>query len=83
MQLNVNIDRSLFEQAKSLSGLHNASELLQQALQVFVERQLVRSSKIRVSQLESPDMPSLYDGPPLSLEDMQRAIEYEAGEHKW
>lgn len=33
------------------------------------------------SQLEPPDTPSVYAGPPLTLEDMQRAINEEAGKH--
>ncbi len=35
-----------------------------------------------VSELESPDMPSLHQGRPLSLEDMEQAIDYEASQHK-
>lgn len=33
-----------------------------------------------VTQLESLDTPSLYQGKALSLEDMQKAIEWEAGQ---
>ena len=33
------------------------------------------------SQLESPDTPSVYKGKALSLEDMEKAIDLEAGKH--
>ena len=35
-----------------------------------------------VSKIESIDKKSVYQGKPLSLEDMEQAIEYEAGLHK-
>lgn len=35
-----------------------------------------------VSEIESIDKKSVYQGKPLSLEDMEQAIEYEAGLHK-
>ncbi len=35
-----------------------------------------------VTQLESPDAPSVYKGKPLTLEEMDAAIEAEAGKHK-
>lgn len=38
-------------------------------------------TKFPLSQLESPDTPSVYKGTPLSLEDMEKAIEEEAGKH--
>ena len=37
--------------------------------------------KFPPSQLESPDAPSVYHGQPLSLDDMERAISVEAGNH--
>lgn len=33
------------------------------------------------AELEPPDAPSVYRGPPLTLEDMRAAIEDEAGRH--
>jgi hypothetical protein len=39
-------------------------------------------SKFPPSQLEPPDTPSVYKGPPLSLEEMERAINIEAGKHR-
>ncbi len=33
------------------------------------------------TELESPDTPSVYTGKPLSLEDMEKAIDVEAGKH--
>lgn len=38
--------------------------------------------KFPPSQLEPPDAPSVYHAKPLSLEDMERAINMEAGKHK-
>ena len=38
-------------------------------------------TKFLPSQLESPDTPSVYTGKPLSLDDMEAAIEEEAGRH--
>jgi AbrB family looped-hinge helix DNA binding protein len=32
--------------------------------------------------LEAPDVPSIYKGKPLSLEEMEQAIQAEAGKHK-
>lgn len=39
-------------------------------------------SPFPVSQLEPPDTPSVYQGAPLTLEDMEKAIDFEAGKHK-
>jgi len=39
-------------------------------------------SPFPVSQLEPPDTPSIYQGAPLTLEDMEKAIDIEAGNHK-
>ncbi len=39
-------------------------------------------SPFPVSQLEPPDSPSVYQGTPLSLEDMEKAIDIEAGKQK-
>ncbi len=102
MQININVNDKLFEQARVLSGLKDNDELLQLVLQVFVTHtknysdEELKVSDIplvydlsldddmsEVSELESPDMPSLHKGRPLSLEDMQRAIDYEAGKRKW
>jgi len=35
-----------------------------------------------VTELESPDAPSVYCGKPLALEDMERAVLSEAGKHR-
>jgi len=35
-----------------------------------------------ISQLESPDSPSVYQGKSLTLDDMEKAIDIEAGKHK-
>ena len=40
------------------------------------------ASTFAPSQLEPPDAPSVYTGPPLSLEDMEDAIRMEAGNHR-
>jgi len=39
-------------------------------------------SAFPVSELESPDTPSIYQGVPLTLEDMEKAIQLEAGKSK-
>ncbi len=39
-------------------------------------------SPFPVSQLEPPDTPSIYQGAPLTLEKMEKAIDIEAGKHK-
>jgi hypothetical protein len=39
-------------------------------------------SPFPVSQLEPPDTPSVYQGAPLTLEEMEKAIDIEAGKHK-
>ncbi len=39
-------------------------------------------SPFPVSQLEPLDTPSVYQGTPLSIEDMEKAIDIEAGKHK-
>ncbi|MCK5720277.1 MAG: type II toxin-antitoxin system VapB family antitoxin [Thiomargarita sp.] len=102
MQVNINVNDTLFEQARALSGLKDNNELLQLVLQVFVTHTKnslnseVKSSDIpsvydlsldddmsEASELESPNMPSLHKGRPLSLENMQQAIDYEAGKRKW
>jgi bifunctional DNA-binding transcriptional regulator/antitoxin component of YhaV-PrlF toxin-antitoxin module len=39
-------------------------------------------SPFPVSQLEPPDTPSVYQGVPLTLEEMEKAIDIEAGKQK-
>jgi len=39
-------------------------------------------SPFPVSQLEPPDTPSIYQGAPLTLEDMEKTIDIEAGKRK-
>lgn len=39
-------------------------------------------SPFPASQLEPPDTPSVYQGAPLSLEEMEKVIDIEAGKHK-
>jgi bifunctional DNA-binding transcriptional regulator/antitoxin component of YhaV-PrlF toxin-antitoxin module len=39
-------------------------------------------AKFPPSRLEPPDTPSVYKGPPLSLEELDKVIESEAGNHK-
>jgi len=39
-------------------------------------------STFPISQLESPNTPSVYQGVPLTLEDMEKAIDIEAGKQK-
>lgn len=40
-----------------------------------------RTPDFAPTQLESPDTPSVYAGPPLSLEEMEEAVRVEAGKH--
>lgn len=49
----------------------------------FLARQDTGKQKIfPISQLETPDQPSVYVGKPLSITDMDAAIEFEAGIRK-
>jgi AbrB family looped-hinge helix DNA binding protein len=44
---------------------------------------IIKPAKVfPVTELESPDGPSVYCGKPLSLEDMECAILHEAGKHR-
>lgn len=68
---------------KSIRDLHHwgpGTEL------VVVERDsevVIKAAKpFAATRLESPDTPSVYKGKPLTIEDMDRAIEAEAGKRR-
>lgn len=94
MQVNqIEIDNSLIDNAARLSGLKDKKELIEKALLFFTQQQIKSQSNTSAkiisdfynlpsSTLETIETESIYQGKVLSLEDMEQAIEYEAGLHK-
>jgi hypothetical protein len=90
MQVNqIEIDNSIIENAVKLSGVKDRKELIEKALLFFAQQQKNPTQKIindfynlPASELETFETSSVYQGNALSLEDMEQAIDYEAGLHK-
>ena len=90
MQVNqIEIDNSIIENAIKLSGVKDRKELIEKALLFFAKQQKNPVQKIindfynlPTSELETFETSSVYQGKTLSLEDMEQAIDYEAGLHK-
>lgn len=93
--MNINhleIDNYLIENAIKLSGLKDTKKLIEEALLVFTQqlKKQPHSSQeilnnfyqLPISEIETIDTVSVYQGTVLSLDKMQQAIEYEAGFHK-
>ena len=90
MQVNqIEIDNGIIENAAKLSGVKDKKELIEKALLFFAQQQKHPSQKIindfhnlPASALETLEIASVYQGKPLSLDDMEEAIEYEASLHR-
>lgn len=90
MQVNqIEIDNAIIENAVKLSGVKDKKELIEKALLFFAQQQKNSTQKIindfydlPDSELETLETRSVYQGKMLSLEDMEYAIEHEAGLHK-
>jgi hypothetical protein len=94
MNLTLNIDDGLLQQARRISGAASDRELLERGLLALIKqisqtpRQPVLknigkvSAKFTPVSFEAPDMPTLYHGPALSLADMDTAVLAEAARHK-
>lgn len=68
---------------KSIRDLHHwgpGTELV--VLERDSEVVITAAKPFAVTQLEPPDTPSFYAGKPLTIEDMDRAIEAEAGKRR-
>ena len=91
MQINhIEIDNSLIDNAIRLSGLSDRKKLIEKAL-LFFTQQYTKAQQnslqkiindfyeLPVSKLETIATKSVYQDKTLSLEDMEYAIEYEAG----
>ena len=91
MQVNqIEIDNSIIENAVKLTGVKDKKELIEKALLFFAQQQKNPAQKIindfynlPVSELETIETSPVYQGKTLSLDDMEQAIDYEAGFHKW
>jgi hypothetical protein len=91
MQVNqIEIDNSLIDNAIRLSGLNDRKKLIEKALLFFTQQQVKAQQNplqkiindfynLPVSELETIKTSSVYQGKALSLDDMEQAIEYEAG----
>jgi hypothetical protein len=81
MQVNhIEIDNSIIENAVKLSGVKDKKELIEKALLFFAQQQKNPVQKIindfynlPVSELETLETRSVYQGKALSLEDMEQA----------
>jgi hypothetical protein len=90
MQVNhIEIDNGLIENAVKISGLYNKKALIEKALLFFTQQQIKSQQSsvqkiindfysLPVSELETMEIKSIYQGKTLSLDDMEQAIEYEA-----
>ncbi|WP_353572900.1 hypothetical protein [Candidatus Albibeggiatoa sp. nov. BB20] len=94
-QLNAIISDSLLIQAKQITGMQSDKALLEYALKLVIALQSVTkpsqnkekttlklSNYLAPSEFESENTPSVYQGKPLSLDDMQTAIQNMAEKHK-
>lgn len=90
MQVNqIEIDNSIIENAVRLSGVKDKKELIEKALLFFAQQQTNPVQKIinnfynlPVSEIETLETSSVYQGKALSLDDMEQAIDNEAGLRK-
>ena len=97
-KLNTAINDDLLMQARQLTGIYSDKVLLEYALQIVIALQpITQTSPIKSSAIQrigkaaerlSPsafktiDSSQAYQGKPLSLEDMQTAIQNMAAQHK-
>jgi predicted HTH domain antitoxin len=90
MQVNqIEIDNCLIDNAVRVSGLYNKKVLIEKALLFFTQQQM-KSQKNSVqkiindfynspiSELETIEIKSVYQGKVLSLEEMEQAMKYQA-----
>jgi len=95
MNVNLTIDDTLFRQAQHIAGIVSQRELFERALRALITQSAVVSlprtglknigkvsEKLTPAEFESPDMPSVYQGAPLSLADMDAAVLAEAEKHQ-
>lgn len=90
MQVNqIEIDNGIIENALRVSGVKDKKELIEKALLFFAQQQKNPVQKIindfynlPDSKIETLETSPVYQGNILSLDDMQQAIDYEAGLHK-
>lgn len=90
MQVNqIEIDNGIIENALRVSGVKDKKELIEKALIFFAQQQKNPVQKIindfyslPDSKIETLETSPVYQGNILSLDDMQQAIDYEAGLHK-
>lgn len=95
--MQVTINEQLLRQAHRITGLESDRDLLEYGLRLAIAAQSINSSRrhlptsgsfgkasdyLRESRPEPPDAPSVYQGPPLSLEEMDASIVAEAARHK-
>jgi hypothetical protein len=82
MEKAVLVDENRLILPESVLALHQWSKGMEFLLWDTGQELILKPmKKFAPSQLESPDTPSVYYGKPLSLEDMERAINMEAGKH--
>lgn len=90
MQVNqIEIDNSIIENAVKLTGVKDKKELIEKALLFFAQQQKNPAQKVinefynlPDSELETLESSPVYQGKIVSLDDMEQAIDYEAGLHK-
>lgn len=90
MQVNqIEIDNGIIENAVKLTGVRDKKELIEKALLFFAQQQKNPAQKVindfynlPVSEIETFENSSVYQGKIVSLDDMEQAIDYEAGLHK-
>jgi hypothetical protein len=86
---HIESDNGLIENAVKISGLYNKKALIEKALLFFTQQQIKSQQSsvqkiindfysLPVSELETMEIKSIYQGKTLSLDDMEQAIEYEA-----
>jgi hypothetical protein len=94
-QINATIDDNLLKQARQLTGMNSDNNLLEYALRIVIALQPIKQNKPQTAQrigkaserlspssfYISNSLPA-YQGNPLSIEDMQTAIDQMAEQHK-
>lgn len=95
--MQVAIDEQLLLEARQVTGVTSEQELLEYGLRLVIaarraapvgSNSLAKGhvgracERLGESRIEPPDTPSVYRGPPLSLEAMDAAIMAEAARHR-
>lgn len=89
MHVTLTLNDNLLQQARSVSGLDSDKELLEQGLLALIKQTEIQqrgigkvSKRLTPAKFESPEQKTAYQGPPLSIDEMNAAVLAEAEQRK-